>query len=263
MTLTHDEQIAEALEQLKVLAVTTFRERGETFERDGVLPMENLRDIHRLGLLNATPSRQAGGLSGNLLGERPDYFSKFFASFAVAIRPRGIAINCTPRRVEPRGRRNTGADRALLKPALASGSLLACRCERAGNSTMYTLNTFCRKSRRRAGSSIGVKHFVTNGQAAALTIVRVATVRGGDPSTQQLLIVEHDREGVSWDDDWYRPNGMRAARSRSCGSTTFSYPTATRWGRSVHMPAAAGRAATISAFLLTTLERPRPVSLVC
>src|SRR5690606_67630 len=42
----------ERIERLEQLAVTTFRERALRDEEEGRFPVENLRDIHELGLLH-------------------------------------------------------------------------------------------------------------------------------------------------------------------------------------------------------------------
>ncbi len=72
-----DQQIMPAkdvIRDLSRLATTEFRARAAAHESEGTLPLENLRQVHDLGLLHATVTRVQGGLGGSLTGEDPALF---------------------------------------------------------------------------------------------------------------------------------------------------------------------------------------------
>lgn len=58
------------------------------------------------------------------------------------------------------------------------------------------------------------KNFVTNGTIADLILTSVA-LEGveGYLDNLQIMLIRPDMPGVTWDDAWYQPHGMRGARS--------------------------------------------------
>jgi len=191
-----------------------FRARGAQADRDGVVPVESLQALHAQGFWHLTHSAALGGPDGNLLGQRPDLFLNVLREICRADGPTGHSFQLhnhalwqletigTPEQIEN-----------IVKPALRRFSVFAAVGSEPGRVNMYEMKT--RAQRVDGGWLVnGVKNFVTNGTVADLIITSVALdgVEGYFDNLQMLLI-DRNMPGVSWDDDWYRPHGMRAARS--------------------------------------------------
>lgn len=205
---------AAAIDTLTRLAVTEFRLHGAECDRDGVIPLDNLRRVHDLGLLHVAPSKALGGHGGSLAGDEPGLFLHLLRLLARGDSPTAHCFQLhnhalwqleelgTPEQIE-----------RFLKPLVSRFSLLAAVGSEPGRVNMYEMKT--RATRVEGGWLVnGVKNFVTNGTAADLILTSVA-IAGEDGyfNNLQILLIEPGMDGVTWDDDWYRPHGMRAARS--------------------------------------------------
>lgn len=212
-----DQQIVPAkdvIRDLGRLATTEFRARAAAHESEGTLPLENLRQIHDLGLLHATVTRARGGLGGSLTGEDPALFLQLLRTICHGDASTGHCFQvhnhafwmleelATPAQVE-----------RFVRPLAARFSLLATVGSEPGRVNMYKFNS---RARRVDGGwrVSGIKNFATNGPHADLIITFVA-IDGIDDHFQNhlMLLIEPGMKGVTIEDDWYRPNGMRAARS--------------------------------------------------
>lgn len=206
--------LAESVAALERLSVTEFRDHGADCDRDGVIPLASLRRVHELGLLHVTPSRRYGGLDGNLKGAERGLFLHLLRLLARGDSPTAHCFQLhnhaiwqleelgTPEQIE-----------RFLKPLASRFSLLAAVGSEPGRVNMYEMKT--RATRVDGGWLVnGVKNFVTNGTAADLILTSVAIDGAeGYVNNLQILLIEPDMPGVSWDDSWYRPHGMRSARS--------------------------------------------------
>lgn len=205
---------SDVVRQLDRLAVTEFRARAAAHEREGTLPLDNLHQIHELGLLHTTVTRQRGGLDGSLKGEDPALFLQLLRTICHGDASTGHCFQvhnhafwlleelATPEQVE-----------RFVRPLAARFSLLATVGSEPGRTNMYKFNS---KARRVEGGwrVNGIKNFVTNGPRADLIITFVAIDGIDDHFLGHLmLLIEPSIPGVSIADDSYRPNGMRAARS--------------------------------------------------
>lgn len=212
------EETAAALRRLDALAVSEFRDNAAIYEDEERAPLETLRKIHEIGLLHATPSRRHGGLDGSLLGDDPGLFVTALRTLCHGDAAAGHCYQLhnhaawlidalgTPRQIEE-----------VLRPLTARFGLLAFVGSEPGRAS--NRDPMQTRARRVDGGWLvnGVKNFVTNGTIADLIVVSVGVdgvPETADPSQRHLsIMVEHDAEGVTWDDSWYRPNGMRSARS--------------------------------------------------
>ncbi len=206
--------IEEAVQTLGRLAITEFRDRSAAHEREGTLPLDNLRAIHWLGLLHATVSHTNGGLDGSLRGSHPALFLQILRRICRGDSATGHCYQvhnhafwtlenlATPAQME-----------RFVRPLASRFSLLATVGSEPGRVDMYKFQT---QARRVDGGwrVTGLKNFATNGPHADLIIVFVAIESVEEPLQSHLmLLIEPDMPGVTITDDWYRPNGMRAARS--------------------------------------------------
>lgn len=202
------------LRDLEQLSTTVFRERGARFEREDVLPLENLKDLHARGLLHVTVSKENGGLGANVSSDDPATFLQIIRTIA---RGDSSTAHCfqvsnhtawliegtgTPEQIE-----------RFLKPVTARFGLFSSVGSEPGRTNMYVMQT---KAKRVQGGYVvnGVKNYVTNGPLADIVVAFVA-LDGveGYTNNHQMIILERGMDGLEWDDAWYRPNGMRAARS--------------------------------------------------
>lgn len=205
---------ADTLRDLDRHAVDVFRARAAVNEAAEALPLENLKEIFARGLLHATVSRKNGGLDGSLLGTDPALFLQLLRTICHGDSSTGHCFQvhnhafwlleslATPQQVE-----------RFVRPLASRFSLLATVGSEPGRVDMYKFST---KARRVEGGwrVTGVKNFATNAPAADL-IIAFAAIAGIDDYFQNhlMLLIEPGMAGVAIEDDWYRPSGMRAARS--------------------------------------------------
>ncbi|MFG1347838.1 acyl-CoA dehydrogenase family protein [Xanthobacter autotrophicus DSM 431] len=205
---------ADTLRDLDRHAVDVFRARAAVNEAAEALPLENLKEIFARGLLHATVSRKNGGLDGSLLGTDPALFLQLLRTICHGDSSTGHCFQvhnhafwlleslATPQQVE-----------RFVRPLASRFSLLATVGSEPGRVDMYKFST---KARRVEGGwrVTGVKNFATNAPAADL-IIAFAAIEGIDDYFQNhlMLLIEPGMAGVAIEDDWYRPSGMRAARS--------------------------------------------------
>ncbi len=210
----NDLQLEERAATLEQKAVKDFRARAIRDEERGLFPIENLREIHDLGLLHVTAEPESGGYGGHLLGQRPSLFLDLLRRVS---RGDGATAHCyqlhnhslwaleavgTPEQVE-----------RFVLPITSRFGLTASVGSEPGRVNMYEMKT---KAKKVDGGWIvnGVKNFVTNGEFADLVIAVVAKEGEPDPiKNHMMVILEPGMEGQTWDDAWYRPNGMKNARS--------------------------------------------------
>jgi len=206
-------QLNDALPQLLGLA-ESFREVGAQSDREGVAPIASLQALQTQGLLHVTHSQALGGPDGSLKGAQPELFLNMLRTLCRADSATGHCFQLhnhalwqletigTPEQIE-----------LFVKPALEKFSIFSAVGSEPGRVNMYEMKT--RAVRVDGGWLVnGVKNFVTNGTIADLIITSVA-LDGveGYLGNLQMMLIRPDMPGVSWDDAWYQPHGMRAARS--------------------------------------------------
>jgi alkylation response protein AidB-like acyl-CoA dehydrogenase len=202
------------LQEVKHLAVTKFREREADVHDQVAMPMENLQELWSRGLLTATVSRKHGGLGSNVMSDDP-------ATFLQAIRAVAHGSPGTAHCVQVQNHVAWALDelgtpeqhKLFLDPMFKSMKLSSFVGSEAGRKHMYVLKTTAKKV---DGGYIvnGNKNYATNGYEHGLAIV-FATVEGETDyfKSHLMVIVEPGMEGVSTNNDWYRPTGMRSCPS--------------------------------------------------
>jgi len=206
-------QLRDAVPQILALA-EEIREEGARADREGIAPKASLQALHAKGLLHVTHSAALGGPDGSLKGTQPELFLNMLRTICRADSATGHCFQLhnhalwqleavgTPEQIE-----------LFVKPALEKFSIFSAVGSEPGRINMYEMKT--RATRVDGGWLVnGVKNFVTNGTIADLIITSVALdgVEGYLDNLQMMLITP-DMPGVSWDDAWYQPHGMRGARS--------------------------------------------------
>lgn len=206
-------KLTDAIAQLHELA-DDFRAEGARADRESVAPRASLEALHARGLLHVTQSAALGGPDGSLKGTQPELFLNMLRTICRADSATGHCFQLhnhalwqletigTPEQIE-----------LFVKPALAKFSIFSAVGSEPGRINMYEMKT--RAVKVEGGWLVnGVKNFVTNGTLADLIITSVA-LDGVDGylDNLQMMLIRPDMPGVSWDDDWYQPHGMRAARS--------------------------------------------------
>ncbi|MFZ4214503.1 acyl-CoA dehydrogenase family protein, partial [Pantoea endophytica] len=203
----------DALPQIKAFR-EEFRAEGARADREGVFPRQNLQKLFDKGLLHITHSAALGGPDGSLKGTQPELFLNMLRAICSGDSATGHCFQLhnhalwqleevgTPEQIE-----------LFVKPALKKFSIFSAVGSEPGRINMYEMKT---RAKRVDGGWLvnGVKNFVTNGILADLMITSVA-LEGveGYPNNLQMMIITPDMQGVSWDDAWYQPHGMRGARS--------------------------------------------------
>lgn len=206
-------QLRDAIPQLRELA-ELFREEGARADREGVAPTASLQALHARGLLHVTHSAALGGPDGSLRGTQPELFLNMLRTICRADSAAGHCFQLhnhalwqleqvgTPEQIE-----------RFVKPALGKFSIYSAVGSEPGRVNMYEMKT---RAKRVDGGWLvnGVKNFVTNGTIADLIITSVA-LEGveGYLDNLQMMLISPDMPGVTWDDAWYQPHGMRGARS--------------------------------------------------
>lgn len=205
---------ADDMQELARIAVEEFRPRGARYDRDCSMPVENIDALFRRGWLTTTLPKELGGKGSNLETDDP---ATYLQALRVIARGCSGTAHCyqvhnhtawaihslgTPRQHEK-----------FLRPMFERPFLGSFVGSEAKRKHMYMLNT---TARRVEGGWIlrGEKNYATNGPAIGFAII-FAAVEGVENylDNHLMLIVEPDMKGVTIDNDWYRPNGMRAAPS--------------------------------------------------
>ncbi|MEZ2408880.1 acyl-CoA dehydrogenase family protein [Bosea sp. RCC_152_1] len=205
---------SEALQEVATSLCATFRERSRVTDEAGEMPVASLRELFERGLLHVTIGRSLGGRSSNLLSDDPATFPQLLRLVArgcsgtahcLAVHNHSIwmleALG-TPEQVE-----------RLLKPLAHRARLASGTASEPGRRAQ---NVFSTKARRVEGGFVlnGVKNYATNQPLADVSII-MASIDGIDDPLQNyiMLLVDPRDPAIRADDDWYRPTGMRTARS--------------------------------------------------
>jgi alkylation response protein AidB-like acyl-CoA dehydrogenase len=203
-----------AIQELARCAVEEFRPRGRSYDEKCSMPKENIQTLFEGGWLSATVPQALGGKGSNLDTDDP---ATYLQALRVIARGCSGTAHCygvqnhgawlistigTPRQIEK-----------YIKPMVNRSFLLSSIGSEAKRRHMYMMNT---QAKRVDGGWLinGEKNYATNGPTMDFAIIFTAIEGIKDYNDNHLmLIVEPTMKGVSVDNSWYRPNGMRAAPS--------------------------------------------------
>lgn len=206
--------LSPAFAELSNLSRGAFRERSQIGDRDGAMPVANLRDLFERGFLHVTVKPEHGGLGSNLLSSDPATFPQLLR---VVARGCSSTAHClavhnhaswmlealgTPEQIEKYLLPLTGST------LLASGT--------ASEPNRRQQNVFAAKAKKVDGGFVvdGVKNYATNQTMAGVSII-MTSIAGIDDHLQNyiMLLVDPKNHAISANDNWYQPTGMRSARS--------------------------------------------------
>ena len=201
------------IEKVDQLAEEHIAPRAEQYDQDAAVPVEDLKDLHRAGLLLACADRKWGGLGYGVHQEDPLCFFLTIERLARAnpgtahnfqVHNNCVQIIChsgrdemIPKFLEPTKERAKMIPGAGSEPAMTSYSAqggLASTARKVDGG--YLVN--------------GIKHYATN--ASWSEWMWVGLLLEGTRSDVTLMIPS-DAEGVTIDDSFWDPIGMRACVS--------------------------------------------------
>ncbi len=211
---THSTLQGALIDEVKDLAVTQFRAREQQYHDEVAMPMENLQQLWDRGLLTATVSREHGGLGSNVMSDEPATFLQSIRAVAHGSPGTAHCLQVQNHVAWAIDEIGTDEQRTLfVEPMFKSMKLGTFVGSEAGRKHMYVLKTTAKKV---DGGYIvnGNKNYATNGYEHGLAIV-FATVEGETDymKSHLMVIIEPGMEGVSVNNSWYRPTGMRSCPS--------------------------------------------------
>ncbi|MFA6264113.1 MAG: acyl-CoA dehydrogenase family protein [Pseudolabrys sp.] len=204
----------EDIKDLAALSVDSFRPRGAKYDVNAEMPRENIQELFDRGWLTTTLPKSIGGKGSNLDSDDP---ATYLQALRVIARGCSSTAHCyqvqnhTAWAVHELG---TEEQRErFVKPMFKKPTLSGFVGSEAKRKHMYMMNTSLKKV---DGGYIvnGEKNYATNGPMMSFAII-FAAIEGVNNylDNHQMVIVEPDMKGVTIDNEWYRPNGMRAASS--------------------------------------------------
>jgi alkylation response protein AidB-like acyl-CoA dehydrogenase len=202
------------IQELARIAVEEFRPRGRGYDENCSMPKENIYALFERGWLSTTVPKALGGKGSNLDTDDP---ATYLQALRVIARGCSGTAHCyglqshgawlistigTPKQIEK-----------YIKPMMQKPFLLSSVGSEAKRRHMYMMNT---QAKRVDGGWLinGEKNYATNGPMMDFAIIFAAIEGVKDYNDNHLmLLIEPTMKGVSVDNSWYRPNGMRAAPS--------------------------------------------------
>lgn len=203
------------MKELADLAINQFRPRGRRYDENCSMPVENIQALFERGWLATTLPKSVGGKGSNLETDDP-------ATYLQALRliARGCSGTAHCYQVHNHAAwvlNNLATDvqrERFLQPILKRPFLGTLVGSEAKRKHMYMLNT---QAKRTDGGWIvhGEKNYATNAmEQLGFGIIFVTIADAKDYFESHLMvIIERGMKGLSIDEAWYRPSGMRAAPS--------------------------------------------------
>lgn len=204
----------ERLIELERHVQQAFPARERAYHEGALLPRENLQELFERGLLTATVARKRGGLGSHLLSDDP---WTFLQAIRIIARVSPGTAHClqlqnhTAWMLDELG--TPAQHQRYLQPLLRQLTLGSLVGSEAGRRHMYLLNT---KARRSDGGWVinGHKNYATNGLDDGFAVIFASIEGEEDPIHSHFMaIVEPGMPGLTVNNDWYRPTGMRASPS--------------------------------------------------
>ena len=205
---------SEEIQTLAERALKEFQPRGRKYDETYAMPMENLQTLFEGGWLTATAPKEWGGMGSSLDTDDPSAYLQMIRVVARACSGTAhcaqlqnhttwlLAALATPYQRE-----------RYIDPMFKRPFLCASVGSEAKRRHMYMMNTTAKKVE--GGWRInGEKNYATNGPEMSFAVIFAAIEGVKDYlDNHMMVLIEPDMEGVSVDNTWYRPNGMRCAPS--------------------------------------------------
>jgi alkylation response protein AidB-like acyl-CoA dehydrogenase len=200
--------------ELGRLAVEEFRPRGYHYDSKFEMPAENINELFRRGWLHPVLPKAMGGKGSNLDTDDP---STYLQVIRVLARGCSSTAHCLQVHNHSLWFLNAVAtERQRIKyvlPTTETPRLIAFVGSEAKRQQQYMVST---KAARVSGGwrITGEKNYATN--VPMMHCVLVIAAVENEPTVEKnhlVVIIPDGAEGMVIDNDWYRPNGMRAASS--------------------------------------------------
>lgn len=205
----------ELYELVGYLAREHFAPRAAVHDRDKTLPLDNLADLHKHGLLGLTIARERGGVGSGVMGEDPTLYLLAIEQTARVDLSTAHCLHVHLHATHLIDQVMAGEARdALLRPVVEHGALIGAVGSEPGRSARG-VNAFTTVAQPLQGGFVvnGRKNYATLADAAATMIVSV-TLKGEGPLEGHLaLAIPKGTAGCAVVPDTWHPTGMRSAVS--------------------------------------------------
>jgi alkylation response protein AidB-like acyl-CoA dehydrogenase len=205
---------SEKVQKLKQVAETDFRARADRYDRECAMPTEDIDWLFKEGWLTTTLSKEIGGMGSNLDTDDP---GTYLQGIRMMARGAGAAAHCLQLNCHTlwmmEGLATEDQKERLIKPAFERPFMVSSVGSEPTRKHMYTMSTIAKPV---DGGYVlnGVKNYATNGPGMDLLVV-FASLDGVEHylDNHMMFMIEPDAKGMTVDNDWYRPLGMRGAPS--------------------------------------------------
>jgi len=213
-----DPEVALKSDKIQALAeksTTVFRSRAPEYDRDAIMPTQNIDDLFKAGFLTCAVSKETGGMGSNLDTDDP-------ATYLQAIRVTARGCSSTAHCLQVNNHTAwildaMGTDyqkEKFVKPGLKRPMLASFVGSEPTRKHMYIMSTTAKPDGKGGYVVNGVKNYATNGPTMDFAIIFASVEGVNDYQNNHLMtIIETKQDGVRIDNDWYRPLGMRSAAS--------------------------------------------------
>lgn len=202
------------MKELHEMAVSEFRPKGPEYDADASMPEDNINRLFEKGWLTITLPKEIGGMGSTLDTDDP-------ATYLQAIRMVARGCSGTAHCMQVQNHTAwvmneiaTDDQKArYVHPMTERVFLCSFVGSEAKRRHMYMMNTTATPTK--GGYVVrGEKNYATNGPMMEFAIIFTAIAGVEDYADNHLMVlVEPGMKGLSMDDSWYRPAGMRAAAS--------------------------------------------------
>ncbi|MGX9936534.1 acyl-CoA dehydrogenase family protein [Advenella kashmirensis] len=198
------EKLIETVDQL---VFSNISKRAAEYDRTGNFPDADFQDLHKAGLLLATLSKKDGGLGFGFEGDDPLSFFLIIERLAKgnASTAHCFQVHCNALQIL----RAFGSDeqvKRFTQPTVEDAKLfVGAGAEPGGTRESST-------AKRTSGGYIinGMKHYATN---ATRTKWMTVHVKADDTGLLETFVVDAESPGLTIDESFWNPSGMRACVS--------------------------------------------------
>ncbi|MCP5370621.1 MAG: acyl-CoA/acyl-ACP dehydrogenase [Hyphomicrobiales bacterium] len=205
---------SDKIQELHKIAIEEFRPRAAAYEANADMPEANIQTLFEKGWLTTTLPKEMGGMGSNLDTDDPATYLQ--AIRVVARGCPGTAHCCQVHNHTAWTMMQIASEDQIerfVKPMFTRPFLAAFVGSEAKRRHMYMMNTTATPT---DGGYIvhGEKNYATNGPMMGFAIIFTAIAGVENYLDNHLMVlITPDMEGVSLDNSWYRPSGMRIASS--------------------------------------------------
>lgn len=206
----------EAQELAREVAKNTVLPNSEKHDRTYSMPVEMLEEMHRNGLLKLCVPKAVGGKgTGVMSGTDPLAFLLVIEEIARVDMAAAHCFQVHAHSSQMLGHGGTAEQLARwFEPTMKSGGIISWTGSEPGRTARGQYNLVSEAKRKDGGYVLnGIKNYGTNASIGTWNIISVST-EGMDPVGGFLMVlVPKGAKGLTVDDAWWRPTGMRSCVS--------------------------------------------------